>query len=170
MLVELIQNFIGGSEATLNSLFKSMLNLVFFIERELGNIQLSNGNYINFNTIYEVIFNYAIFILVIVFIKKAISIYFLLQESDAEESPLTLVVGMMKAIIVMICFKELYGIFVSVTGEFLDSIISVMSMDMSNLSEMLSKNIQRRNIYSHNLLGATHNVVDANMSIYNERY
>ena len=35
MLVELIQNFISGSESTLNSLFNSMMNLVFFIEREL---------------------------------------------------------------------------------------------------------------------------------------
>ena len=32
MLVELIQNFIDGSESTLNSIFNSMLNLVFFIE------------------------------------------------------------------------------------------------------------------------------------------
>ena len=29
MLVELIQNFISGSETTLNSVFSSMLNLVF---------------------------------------------------------------------------------------------------------------------------------------------
>ena len=40
MLVELIQKFIDGSEATLNSLFKSMVNLVFFIERELNAIQI----------------------------------------------------------------------------------------------------------------------------------
>ena len=41
MLVELIQKFIDGSEATLNSLFKSMVNLVFFIERENKFISLS---------------------------------------------------------------------------------------------------------------------------------
>ena len=39
MLVELIQNFISGSASTLNSIFNSMLNLVFFIERELTYIQ-----------------------------------------------------------------------------------------------------------------------------------
>ena len=52
MLVELIQKFIDGSEATLNSLFKSMVNLVFFIERELNNIQVQGGNKIDFNGIY----------------------------------------------------------------------------------------------------------------------
>ena len=49
MLVELIEKFIVGSEATLNSLFKSMVNLVFFIERELGSIKVSGGNNINFS-------------------------------------------------------------------------------------------------------------------------
>ena len=56
MLVELIQKFIDGSEATLNSLFKSMVNLVFFIERELNNIQTQGGAKIDFNGIYQVIF------------------------------------------------------------------------------------------------------------------
>lgn len=76
MLVELIQNFISGSEVTLNSIFSSMLNLVFHIERELSNLKLADGSFINFNAIYQTIFNYAIYILVIVFIAKAIKIYF----------------------------------------------------------------------------------------------
>ena len=76
MLVELIQNFIRGSESTLNSLFNTMLNLVFFIERELT----ANSNNIDFNEIYKVVFNYASYILVIVFIVKAIKIYLLMRE------------------------------------------------------------------------------------------
>lgn len=76
MLVELIQNFIGGAESTLNSLFNAMLNLVFFIERELT---MNNGK-IDFNEIYRVVFNYASYILVIVFIVKGIKIYFLMRE------------------------------------------------------------------------------------------
>ena len=76
MLVELIQNFIRGSESTLNSLFNTMLNLVFFIERELT----ANSSNIDFNEIYKVVFNYASYILVIVFIVKAIKIYLLMRE------------------------------------------------------------------------------------------
>ena len=76
MLVELIEKFIGGSQSTLSSLFNNMINLVFLIERELGGLQVSNGEYINFNSIYETIFNYAVFMLVIVFITKAIKTYF----------------------------------------------------------------------------------------------
>ena len=141
MLVELIEKFIVGSEATLNSLFKSMVNLVFFIERELGCIKVSSGNNINFNSIYETIFNYAIFMLVIVFIAKAIKIYFMMREGDAEQNPFHLAIGMLKAVIVMICFKEMYYIFVGIVQEFLNSILSTMQVQGTNLSEILLGNM-----------------------------
>lgn len=89
MLVELIQNFVNGAESTLNSLFNSMLNLVFFIEREIMYVPVDDDAFwgrsvvttkIDFNEIYQVIFNYATYILVIVFIFKAIKIYFLMRE------------------------------------------------------------------------------------------
>lgn len=76
MLVELIQNFIGGAESTLNSLFNAMVNLVFFIERELT----AGSNKIDFNEIYRIIVNYASYMLVIVFVFKAIKIYLLMNE------------------------------------------------------------------------------------------
>ena len=142
MLVELIEKFIGGSEATLNSLFKNMLNLVFFIERELGGLKVSGGSNINFNKIYETVFNYAIFLLVIVFIAKAIKTYFMMREGDAEQNPFHLCVGMLKAVIVMICFKEIYYIFVGVVSEFLNSILNLMKIQGSNLSEILLQNIE----------------------------
>ena len=83
MLVELIENFIGGSESTLNSLFNGMLNLVFFIESELMYIPEGTmfvKSRIDFNQIYQVVFNFATSWLVIVFITKAIKTYFLMRE------------------------------------------------------------------------------------------
>lgn len=141
MLVELIEKFIGGSEATLNSLFNNMMNLVFFIERELGGITVADGKYINFNSIYETIFNYAIFLLVIVFITKAIKIYFMMREGDSEQNPFQLCIGMMKAVIVMICFKEVYYIFVGIVEEFLNSILNTMQIQGTNLAEALTGNM-----------------------------
>lgn len=141
MLVELIEKFIGGSEATLNSLFNNMMNLVFFIERELGGITVADGKYINFNSIYETIFNYAIFLLAIVFITKAIKIYFMMREGDSEQNPFQLCIGMMKAVIVMICFKEVYYIFVGIVEEFLNSILNTMQIQGTNLAEALTGNM-----------------------------
>ena len=145
MLVELIQNFISGSESTLNSLFNSMLNLVFFIERELMYIPTGETGLtynVDFNQIYQVVFNYATYLLVIVFIAKAIKTYFLMREGDNEQNPIQLVIGMLKAVIVMICFKEIYAIGVGIVGEFLNSILNVMTVGGTNLAEALSNNIQ----------------------------
>lgn len=141
MLVELIESFIGGSEATLNSLFKSMVNLVFHIERELSNLKLADGSFINFNKIYESIFSFAIYILIIVFISKAIKIYFMMREGDAEENPIQLMIGMIKAVIIMICFKEIYNIFVGIVQEFLNGILSNMTVQGTNLAEILTGNM-----------------------------
>ena len=141
MLVELIESFIGGSEATLNSLFKSMVNLVFHIERELSNLKLADGSFVNFNKIYETIFSFAIYILIIVFISKAIKIYFMMREGDAEENPIQLMIGMIKAVIIMICFKEIYNIFVGIVQEFLNGILSNMTVQGTNLAEILTGNM-----------------------------
>ncbi len=142
LLVELISNFIDGSQATLNSLFNSMVNLVFFIEKELSRVQLSNGSFLNFNSIYEVVYNYAIFILALVFIKKLISIYFLAQEGDKEHNPIYLGIGMVKAIIVMICTKEVYSLFVEIVSEFLNSIINSVPLNFTDLAVLLGNNIE----------------------------
>ena len=141
MLVELIQKFIDGSEATLNSLFKSMVNLVFYIERELNAIQVQGGSRIDFNGIYEVIFSYACFILVVVFISKLIKTYFLQSDGDSEKSPIHIVIGMLKAVIIMICFKEVYDIFVGITSNFLNSILGAMPVKTVSLAQALSNNI-----------------------------
>ena len=144
MLVELIQNFISGSEATLNALFSAMLNLVFFIERELMYIPIGMStriSAIDFNKMYQIVFNYATYLLVIVFIVKAIKTYFLMREGDNEQNPIGLVIGMFKAVIVVICFKEMYSIFVGIVESFLNSIIGVMPIDQVNLAEALSSNI-----------------------------
>ena len=173
MLVELIQNFIDGSESTLNSIFNSMLNLVFFIERELMFIpegQISQVYNVDFNQIYQVVFNYATYLLVIVFIVKAIKIYFLMRDGDNEQNPIQLVIGMIKAVIIMICFKEIYSIGVSIVGEFLNSILNVMTVGETYLAVALSNNIQRRNFYSNCLLSFTHLLVIINMSVHNERH
>lgn len=145
MLVELIQNFISGSESTLNSVFNSMLNLVFYIERELMYIPegaILPVHKIDFNAIYQIVFNYATYLLIIVFIVKAVKTYLLMRDGDSEQNPIQLVIGMLKAVIVMICFKEIYSIGVGIVEEFLNAILGIMSVQGTNLAEALSDNIQ----------------------------
>lgn len=48
---------------------------------------------------------------------------------------------MMKAVIVMICCKEIYDLFVGIVSNFLDSILNAMPVQTVSLSEALSNNI-----------------------------
>lgn len=83
----------------------------------------------DFNQIYQIIFSYATYLLVIVFIAKAIKTYFMMREGDSDQNPIQLVIGMLKAVIIMICFKEIYTIGVGIVGEFLNSILGVMNVE-----------------------------------------
>lgn len=47
----------------------------------------------------------------------------------------------MKAVIVMICCKEIYDLFVGIVSKFLDSILNAMPVQTVNLAESLSNNI-----------------------------
>lgn len=172
MLVELIQNFISGSESTLNSLFNSMLNLIFYIERELMYIPtgaMERVSKVDFNAIYKIVFNYAFYLLIIIFIVKAIKTYFLMREGDSEQNPIQLAIGMLKAIIVMICFKEIYTIGVGIVESFLNSILNVMTIDKLNLAESLSNNIQGGIFYSSSLFSSSNMLAIINLSVHNER-
>ena len=122
-----------------------MLNLVFFIERELTYIpegQVLSVSKVDFNSIYKIVVDYATYLLVIVFIVKAVKIYFMMRDGDNEQNPIHLVIGMLKAVIVMICFKEIYSIGVGIVSSFLNSILNVINIDSMNLAEALSNNIQ----------------------------
>ena len=87
-------------------------------------------------------FNYATYLLIIVFIVKAVKTYLLMRDGDSEQNPIQLVIGMLKAVIVMICFKEIYSIGVGIVEEFLNAILGIMSVQGTNLAEALSNNIQ----------------------------
>lgn len=64
-----------------------------------------------------------------------------MREGDSEQNPFQLCIGMMKAVIVMICFKEVYYIFVGIVEEFLNSILNTMQIQGTNLAEALTGNM-----------------------------
>lgn len=71
LLVELIENFVSGAGTTLNSLLSNMFYLVFYIERELAGITLAeNGQLFDINIIFQTVFNFALIVLIFLFIKK----------------------------------------------------------------------------------------------------
>ena len=64
-----------------------------------------------FNGVYDIIYFFtntpfiAIAILIMFFVKKMIEVYMAWSNGDPEVSPMTVVVGFVKALIIMICFR-----------------------------------------------------------------
>ena len=84
---------------------------VFYIEKQFQNLG------IDWNKIYQDIYEYAIIILAIVFIKKMIQTYFLWKSGEDDVSPVHVVLGLFEAIIIIIGFGYMYSFFKDVEKE-----------------------------------------------------
>lgn len=117
LLTETIFDFIGGAGSTINSLFNNLFYFVFYIENQFN-------SFIDFNNIFRVIYFFAISILIMLFIKKMIETYFLWQSGDPDSTPFNLLMGFVKAIIIMLCFGYAYDLFVNVMADLNSKILA----------------------------------------------
>lgn len=70
-------------------------------------IEINFRNLENFNVggLYNAIYTFAIAVLIILFIKKMIETYLAWSSGDPDNNPLNILIGFLKAMIVMICFR-----------------------------------------------------------------
>lgn len=123
-IISLISDFIGSSASTIDSFLKDLFYFVFYIEKQFVNAG------INFDTIYKLIYEWAIIILIIVFIKKMIQTYFLWKTGDDDVSPIHVLLGVFEAITIMICFGWLYTFVINIAGSFFEQLMT--SIDRPN--------------------------------------
>lgn len=110
-IIELIADFIGSSSATIDKFLTDLYYFVFYIEKQFQSLG------IDWNKLYQVIYEYALIILAIVFIKKMIQTYFLWKSGEDDVSPVHVVLGLFESIIVMIGFGYMYSFFVDIGGD-----------------------------------------------------
>lgn len=70
-------------------------------------IEINFRNLENFNVggLYNAIYTFAIAVLIVLFIKKMIETYLAWSSGDPDNNPLNILIGFLKAMIVMICFR-----------------------------------------------------------------
>lgn len=119
-IVKLLSDFIGSSSTTIDSFLKAIYYFAFYIEKQFIDIN------INWNNVYKVIYEYAIVILAIVFIKKMIQTYFLWKSGEDDISPVHILVGLFEAITVMICFGYFYTFCVQIGANVYENIKNVI--------------------------------------------
>lgn len=74
--------------------------------------------------LYQAIYTFAIALLIMFFVKRMIEVYFAWSNGDPETSPLSVLLGFVKALIVMICFGFIYETFVNVFVSMYNSFIN----------------------------------------------
>lgn len=119
-IVKLLSDFIGSSASTIDTFLKALYYFAFYIEKQFKDIN------INWSDVYKVIYEYAIVILAIVFIKKMIQTYFLWKSGEDDVSPVHVLIGLFEAITVMLCFGYFYTFFVQIGGNIYESISKAM--------------------------------------------
>lgn len=113
------------AEAVLNwfsGVYDTMFWNGFAIEinfRNLDNFSISG--------LYNAIYTFAIAILIILFIKKMIETYLAWSGGDPDNNPLNVLIGFLKAMIIMICFGFVYTQFANVFFDFFNSLIKGMT-------------------------------------------
>lgn len=130
-IIELIADFIGSSSATIDKFLTDLYYFVFYIEKQFQNLG------IDWNKIYQVIYEYALIILAIVFIKKMIQTYFLWKSGEDDVSPVHVLVGLFEAIIVMIGFGYMYSFAVDIGGDLFVSLNQAMSQTQFSTADLV---------------------------------
>lgn len=89
--------------------------------------------------LYQAIYTFAIALLIMFFIKRMIEVYFAWSNGDPETSPLSVLLGFVKALIVMICFGFIYEVFVEIFVSMYESFINAGFEGGDSIVEDLKK-------------------------------
>lgn len=92
-------------------------------------IEINFRNLENFNIggLYNVIYTFAISILIVLFIKKMIETYLAWSSGDPDSNPINILIGFLKAMIIMICFGFIYTQFANVFYDFFYRLLQGMT-------------------------------------------
>ena len=106
-------------------------------------IEINFRNLENFNIggLYNAIYTFAIAVLIILFIKKMIETYLAWSGGDPDNNPLNILIGFLKAMIIMITFGFIYTKFANVFYEFFYNLLQgmtgskdIVTVESSNLA------------------------------------
>lgn len=146
MDLDIKEIFTEGLAGFLSNLINDALGI---FDDALGNIvnvaikcedYMASSMGMNFNTLYEVIYTYAIYLIVLKFLYKGFNVYVLWNEGDADMDPFIMFTSFCKAIIIAVSFETIYGFIADVSIEFIDKVLGSMNnADIDITSKSLLK-------------------------------
>ena len=112
----------------------SWVGYAFFFE---GTFNEDIEKYFNLEGVCNAIYSFAIAFLVLCFITRLIKVYFSWSGGDPETSPMTVLVGFLKALIVMIGFGVCYEYFVTIIYDMYEALIKFGFLKGINTSDLI---------------------------------
>jgi len=122
IILLLIVAILNGALIYMDTLLKDIIPISLYAERYMT---LSTG--INLaESLYDVLFNYGVSLIVLKFLKKGFEIYVLWTDGDPDEEPLFLVTNFFRAMAVAICFPTIYTWLGAMIEELTDQLLLVI--------------------------------------------
>ena len=138
---------ISLSNNIMSYIIKMCLNFVtnllnnFFYDAfavETNFYDMVNRNSFNIVNLYHAIYIFAISLLILFFVKKMVETYFAWSNGDPDNSPFQVLLGFVKALIIMISFGFLYETFVNIMNTLYQSITNSAFGDTTGLADLFN--------------------------------
>jgi len=125
--------FLDGFEGVLSSLINQALSKFDGLLTDIVQIALHADKYMksnigmNFDKFFEVMYVYAIVLIVLKYLKKGFSTYIMWTDGDPDLDPVTMCLGYIKALVIAITYPTIYDICTSVTNDLINDALASLN-------------------------------------------
>lgn len=136
--MDLKKIFSEGLEGLLSNLINDALGKFDDFLGDIVNIALHADTYMksnmgmNFSDFCNVIYLFAIYLIILKFLKKSFNTYVLWTDGDPDMEPVTMCLGLFKALVIAISYTTVYDIGTSITNDLINK--SLSSLNNANIS------------------------------------
>lgn len=129
LLSDSINDALGVFDKALGNIVDVALNAEQYMKSSMG---------LDFDKVYQMAYIYAIYLIVLKFVKKGFNTYVLWDNGDADMDPFILFTSFCKAIIVAVSFETLYDYVMIIASEIINKILNSFNTADINLTSKAS--------------------------------
>lgn len=127
IIIALIVAILNSALFFLDGILTSIVPITLYAERYMDTAFGTTG----FENLYKLMFDFAISLIVLKFLKKIFDVYICWLDGDMDSDPLNLINNFIKAIVVAIGSKIFYEWLAKIVEDMIDQMLSAIGADMS---------------------------------------
>lgn len=130
--------FLDGLEGVLSSLINQALKQYDKLLCDIVQVALHADKYMSssmgmsFDKFYTVIYSFAVYLIVLKYLKKGFSTYILWTDGDPDLDPVSMCIGFIKALVIAISYPTIYNVCTDITNSLINQ--SLSSLNNANIS------------------------------------